>query len=249
MTTYSYTTNFSGTIPINSSDVGKFAINDIINLNISFYDDQQAAENGATSDYQTFQTVTVTGVGASSISVNDSRLFAYYGKYANVEVVILKTPQTLTAIGGYVITAVDGTSYHFALPSYDYDQFAEIRDVSDPSNKKSIIRRVAPFANTWVLTAITGSDFVDRNQNGIVDDSDWGHWVKFNYGVHMNDYHWRLPYAGFRKLSGDTHETHTEGKKQLVYLNSIETRSHVALFLKGNRTDGKSANASIHNFL
>jgi hypothetical protein len=41
------------------------------------------------------------------------------------------------------------------------------------------------------------------------------------------------------------YKSYEEGKKQLYYLNSIETRSHVALFLKSNREDGKSSNGGV----
>jgi hypothetical protein len=251
MVAYTYTASLSGTIPVSASDIGKFSVNDIVDLNISIYDDATEAENGSTSDYQSIPNVTVTAVHSStpySITVNDSRVFPFYNQIANVELDIHKTPQSLSSIGGFCITAVDGTTYHFALPVYDYEQYTEIRDVSDPNNKKSIIKRIAPFANTWLLTAITGADFIDRNSNGMVDDGDWGQWTKLNYGIHLNDYKWRLPYSGYKKLPGDTHDSFTEGKKQLIYLNSIETRSHVALFLKGNRSDGKSANTSVSQY-
>ncbi|HEX5167649.1 MAG TPA: hypothetical protein VFW11_00645, partial [Cyclobacteriaceae bacterium] len=250
MTAYTYTTGISPTIPINPSDMSKFSVNDVVDLNISLYANQASAESGTTSNNPTITSVVVNGVGASSITINDSRLTPYYGQYANIEIVLSKSPSVLTAMGGFCITAADGTTYHFALPTYDYDQYTEMRDVSDPNNKKSIIKRTSPFANTWVITAITGSDFVDRNSNGIVDDSDWGHWVKFNYGFHMNNYKYRFPYTDgvYKKTPASTYESFTEGKKQLLYLNSIETRSHVGLFLKSSRSDGKSANTTVSQF-
>lgn len=244
LTSYTYTQNLSGTIPISASDIGKFNVDDVIDLNISLYNDAQGSSEGTTTDYQPLTGFIVTGVNSStspySITVNDSRLFPYYGKYANIEIAIHKSPQSLSSIGGFCITAQDGTTYHFALPIYDYEQYTEVRDASDPLNKRSIIKRTAPFANTWLLTGITGSDFIDRNQNGIIDESDWGHWVKLNYGTHLNDYKWRLPFSEHRKLPDGAHESFTEGKKQLLYLNSIETRSHVGLFIKGDRSDSKS---------
>jgi hypothetical protein len=60
----------------------------------------------------------------------------------------------------------------------------------------------------------------------------------------MSDYKWRMPFSGFRQVPDGTFETYTEGKKQLYYLNSIETRSHVALFLKSAKEDGKSASST-----
>lgn len=243
---YTYTTNLSATIPVNSSDIGKFTVNDIVDIRLSVYDDQDDAENGATGTYFEIQDVQVNGVNTSppSIVINNSALLQYAGEYANIELDVNKSPSLLSGIGGFCITAEDGTTYHFALPVYDYEMETIVRDISDPNSKRSIVRRVSPFANTWLLTGITGSDFVDRNQNGMIDENDWGRWVKFNYGIYESEYRWSLPYQGYKQLPTGTHETKTSGIKQLVYLNSIETRSHVALFLKGNRSDGKSVSPS-----
>lgn len=245
MTSYTFTQSLSATIPVNAADIAKFAIDDVIDLNISLYDDAQGSNEAITTNYQALTGFTVSAVNSTtlpySITVNDSRLLPYYGKYANIEIGIHKSPQSLASIGGFCITAQDGTTYHFALPIYDYEQYTEVRDGNDPNNKRSIVKRTAPFANTWLLTGITGSDFIDRNENGVIDESDWGHWIKLNYGNHLNNYKWRLPYSDYRRLTDGIHETFTEGKKQLLYLNSIETRSHVGLFLKGDRFDSKSA--------
>lgn len=241
---YTYTTSLGAVIPISQSDIGKFEVNDIVDIRLSVYDDQEGAENGATTTIVEVEDAQVSAVSSTppySVTISNSGLYPYYGEYANIELNLQKSPPSLTGIGGFCITAEDGTTYHFALPVYDYNQETETRDINDPTSKRSFIRRIAPFANTWLLTGITGSDFIDRDPYGMIDERDWGHWVKFNYGIHENEYHWSLPYAGYKQLPGGTHETKTEGMKQLVYLNSIETRSHVALFLKDNRADGKSA--------
>jgi len=151
------------------------------------------------------------------------------------------SPQT---IGGYSITSVDGVTFHFALPTYDYDYESGSVDVTD-SNKNSKITRTPPFANTWLLTAITGADYVDRNSNGLADDGDWGYWVNLNYGKHSDSYFWRTPYKNKILDPSGAYSTYEQGKKELYYLNSIETRSHVGLFLKSAREDGKSADSSV----
>lgn len=242
---FSYPATFASSIPISTNDIGKFTVNTSVDLYVSLYDDEINRDNGTTNGYQVFTNLNVDAVNSSSIQINNSQLAPYYGKIADIEIKLnnVPAPQSPSVIGGFCITGADGSTYHFALPSYDYDQLTEVREVANPSTRRSVIKRSAPFANTWLLTGITGADFVDRNSNGMIDDADWGYWVRFNYGRSTNDYKWRLPYgnAVFKKLPGDTHETYTEGKKQLYYLNSIETRSSVALFLKSNRLDSKSA--------
>lgn len=219
-----------------------------VTLKISSYLDTQGTSNG----YYEFTGLTVTSVntGTNTFRVPDaSSYFPLENKPANIEIIITSSPILpngmggLNALGAYVITSADGTTYHFGLPVYDYAQTTEVRNITE-TGKRSVVKRNAPFANTWLLTGITGSDFVDRNQNGVIDDGDWGYWVKFNYGHYTSEYTWRIPRAGFMQETNGTHESYSGGKKQLIYLNSIETRSHVALFLKGNRTDAQSAGGS-----
>jgi hypothetical protein len=145
-------------------------------------------------------------------------------------------------IGGYSITRSDGVTFHYSLPVYDYNQYNHIVNNSDSTNKYSTINRIDPFANTWLLTSVTGPDFIDRNSNGVTDRNDWGYWVKLNYGRHTQAYNWRIPYSGVTSDITNTSSSVSGGDKQLYYLNSIETRSHKALFLKSARSDNKGRN-------
>ncbi|MEI9920515.1 MAG: hypothetical protein WDO14_17240 [Bacteroidota bacterium] len=241
---FTSTASIGATIPIYSGDISKFTVNTSVDMYISIYNNANDRDNGITANYVGLTNINVDTVGTSSIKINNSGLLPYYGKYADIQLRLngATTTKSPTSIGGFCITAANGTTYHFALPVYDYDMITETREVANPTARRSLIKRPAAFANTWLLTGITGADFVDRNQNGMIDDTDWGYFVKFNYGLHVNDFWYRMPYAGYQKLSGDTHETYTEGKKQMYYLNSVETRSHVALFIKNDRTDGKDFN-------
>lgn len=250
---YASTTSFAANnIQLTTTEAASIAINDLVDIQLSLYTSSQNLNDGTTNSIAEIQGVSVSAVNYSTgivqLNPGDSRLYPFNGQLANIQLTVNKSPQSPTTIGGFCITSADGNTYHFALPIYEYDNHSEIREKSDPNNKKSIIHRSAPFANTWLLTGITGSDFIDRNTNGVIDESDWGHWVKFNYGNHMNNYQWREPYSGYTNLKGDTQESYSEGKNQLIYLNSIETRSHVALFLKNYRTDGKSANTVVSQY-
>ncbi|HBF21629.1 MAG TPA: hypothetical protein DDW81_16135, partial [Cryomorphaceae bacterium] len=141
-------------------------------------------------------------------------------------------------IGGIMVTGSDGTTYHFAYPVYNKYQFAKsIRtaDTDDYSSTENSNR----YATAWLLTAITGSDFVDINNNGKVDESDWGYWVKMDYGVFSNHYEWRYPFSGYTQNKDNTYKSYVHGTRQNVYLNKITTRTHTALFVKDIKTDGK----------
>lgn len=249
------TSGFSSVIPVNGGFASAVNVGDKVDLYLSLYntgDDQLA---GMTSEYVEIKDVTVDGKTSSSIQSNDFRLEAFAGRIADIEMklsVASQTPQgtgNLSALGGFCITNESGVTYHFALPVYDYENYNETRNVSD-HGKRSIIKRTRPFANTWLLTAVTGVDYIDRNGNGLADEGDWGYWAKLNYGIHTNSFKWRLPYTEqeYTRSANNSEESYSQGKKQLIYLNSIETRSHVALFKKSLRLDGKSAGTGDYVF-
>lgn len=248
----SYMTNFGSTIPISAADISKFSGVSSIQLFARIYNNATDYGNGVSMIYYEDYDVNVTSVSTSNNTITvsglDSPLSSMSGKIADIQIrLAIPSNQIMTSIGAFTINGPDGTTYHFGLPVYDYDNLTEIRQISD-NNKRSIIRRNPQYATAWLLTAITGPDFIDRNSNGMVDESDWGSWVKLNYGRHLNNYEWRMPYAGYKRNPSGTHESFTSGKNHLYYLNSIETRSHVALFHKSLRFDGKSAKTSENQY-
>lgn len=237
-------TSFSNTIQLSSAVVGDFnSVSNVI-INAVFYNNLSSFQNQTDGIYRTYTTsVQAVNTSTNQITVQSvGDMSSFYGKYAEIEIRYYKSPTSQNSIGGFCITSADGTMYHFAIPIYDYDNRTEMKDVSDPDNKKSVITRTSAFASSWLLTAITGPDFIDRNSNGLADEGDWGYWVKFNYGKHSNDYQWRAPFSGDRRTDDNQYKVYSHGFKQLYYLNSIETRSHLALFLKDERLDGKGVN-------
>ena len=154
-------------------------------------------------------------------------------------------------IGAYAITNADGTTYHYALPVYSKKQedFTAVssditRKFSRSNSGDSYNNRVAHtewYATTWLLTGITGPDFVDQGEIGVIDAADLGYWVKLDYGRFANFYQWRFPYVAYTEDDG--HSSYSKGTKETYYLNTIQTRTHTALFLKEIRKDGRAAYA------
>jgi len=148
-------------------------------------------------------------------------------------------------IGGFMITNQSGVTYHYALPAYSYDEVVYTESVKrsplDGNRSESFnsLRKPQHYAYTWYLTAITGPDYVDKNNNGLADAYDWGYWVVFDYGKWTDNYDWRNPYEGFHKDIDNNFQTYSTGKKELYYLDAIFTRTHTALFSKEIRNDGK----------
>ena len=157
-------------------------------------------------------------------------------------------------IGAFRVTAEDGTVYHYSLPVYHLRQYGKTLETGDPAQGVAIHSTGAKgnsmynYATAWLLTAITGPDYIDQGIVGVVDDQDLGTWVKFSYGKFSSQFKWRQPYVGTEigpvSFVGDEKkptnaQSFQEGAKETYYLNSVRTRTHTALFLKSPRQDGR----------
>jgi len=141
-------------------------------------------------------------------------------------------------IGGFLVTNQSGVSYHYSIPVYNFQEYSENVSSSYGQYSRKITKSL-PYAYTWLMTGITGPDYVDRPPYGVIDENDWGYWVKFEYGKWTDKYIWRTPSEGVDKDLNSQVTTFTSGRKELYYLNAVQTRSHTALFVKDLKRDGK----------
>lgn len=150
-------------------------------------------------------------------------------------------------IGGFMITSESGVTYHFSLPAYSFDEYMKSENTEDykvtEGDMYNELSKPEKYAYTWFLTAVTGPDFLDRNNNGLVDDGDFGYWVGFEYGKWTDNYRWRNPGEGYHKDIDRKFRNFSSGKKELYYLDAIHTASHIALFVKKLRNDGKGVSS------
>lgn len=108
------------------------------------------------------------------------------------------------------------------------------------------------YANTYLMTQITTPDYVDLKGDGPTDD-DFGGYTAFDYRrwtrgqnvateSYNNWYRYRTPYTGLEyqknehAKDGDDMGTVSSGLRENYYLNAIETKSHIAIFIT-NKTD------------
>jgi len=109
---------------------------------------------------------------------------------------------------------------------------------------------IPKYAHSYLLTAIISPDYVDLTGNGPSDD-DLGTYTKFNYTRGVKDYRWRVPFQkdkanyseGLKSKKngdskGDDKASYIYGVKDIWYVHSIESKTHVAEFMLGNRADG-----------
>ncbi len=100
------------------------------------------------------------------------------------------------------------------------------------------------YAYSFLLSSVVSESYVDLTGDGPTPD-DLGQYTRFNYSrVHKN-YRWRSPYRRTRanyqenkySLDNDNMASYVYGKKEIWYINSIETRNYVAQFIVTNRKD------------
>lgn len=149
-------------------------------------------------------------------------------------------------IGSFKVTNESGVTYHFSLPVYSYEEYTYTEKIKPAGGSKtySEVTKNTKYAYTWMLTAVTGPDYVDRGgangtPNGVVDEGDYGYWVEFGYSKWRGDYIWRNPASDFNREIDHNFKTYSSGKKEIYYLDFIRTSSHIALFEKSERLDGK----------
>ncbi len=138
-----------------------------------------------------------------------------------------------------------------------------------PSTPKGIddfvSREILPaYTYSHLLTEVLSPDYSDLTGDGPSDD-DYGTWVKMNYNCtagplseDRDNYNWRLPYRknpgnkgianfneGFKSNQFDNKANYTYGEKELWYLQSIESRTHIALFYTSERHDAKGVDNNL----
>lgn len=140
-------------------------------------------------------------------------------------------------IGGFKIINSSGVNYHYSLPVYSFHEYQKSTNTETGAYNTS--SKSGKYAYTWFLTGVTGPDYVDRNNNGLLDDGDWGYWVSFDYEKWVNDFQWRIPAEGFHKDVDSRFESYSRGRKEIYYLKKISTTTHHADFITSERLDGR----------
>ncbi|WP_010518694.1 RHS repeat domain-containing protein [Croceivirga radicis] len=166
-------------------------------------------------------------------------------------------------IGAYKIVSPDGKTYHFTVPVYQFEKVKRnllktSGQIPNDAHTVSEDRQYSKYATHWLLTAVTGPDYLDVNSNGKVDEGDYGYWIRLDHGKWTDGYTWRQPYEDdARNYTTNERDAIDEsdfgyfsfGRKELYYLNKIVSREHTAFFIKDIRSDavGKSMTYKFDN--
>lgn len=109
------------------------------------------------------------------------------------------------------------------------------------------------YAHSWLMTHLLGSDYIDSDGTPGPSAGDYGYWVKFNYKKITGNYQWRIPFhdAAYSPNSisnpKDNMANYSYGQKDIYVLESIETKTHKAIFYTTARHDGYEANGEMNS--
>lgn len=173
--------------------------------------------------------------------------------------------------GGITVLNTQGMRYVYGLPAYNMKKVE--CSFSYPAITSSCVSRVnlnlnaghtaidynvsgtdeyynrsemGPYAHSYLLTSILGTDYVDVTGDGVTED-DYGYWVKFNYVRTTSSYQWRAPFTGanyedgLAAIASDNRAAYTYGEKETWYLASAETKTHIMTFHISARHDAHGA--------
>jgi hypothetical protein len=106
-------------------------------------------------------------------------------------------------LNGFAVTDQEGKTYYYTLPLYSLYQTTYCNMAPEPpalqagynpderyATDMNYRRLVHPYATSWLLTAVTGPDYIKMVDVGgaagpiprlMPHQGDWGYWVKFDY--------------------------------------------------------------------
>jgi hypothetical protein len=178
--------------------------------------------------------------------------------------------QSENSIGEIGVINEEGMRYVYGLPIYSKNEkkisYGALGKTivnnywADSCNNKTKVGQKwadgTMYSSTFLLTEITTPDYIDRNLNG-PDAADFGGYTRFNYTRHLGGsgdwYQWAVPYKGYLYSKNSLSEprddllSKTSGHKEIYYLQSVETKTHAAIFYLNNNTRADSKGASGKN--
>lgn len=111
--------------------------------------------------------------------------------------------------------------------------------------------RMPAYAHSYLLTAVLSPDYVDVDKTRGPSEGDIGNFTMFKYKKLSKPYKWRTPYdeygmsanfnEGLKSDPFDDQANYVYGEKEMWYLDKIETKNTVAVFVTEDRKDGFGA--------
>lgn len=169
-------------------------------------------------------------------------------------------------IGEYHVTRNDGARYIYGYPLYNIikkettfsvegntgdcesglvDYTSGVDNSADNNHGEKYFNQITTpgYAHTYLLTSVLSTDYEDLTGDGPTSD-DLGSYTKFTYNQPIK-YKWRIPYEqdkasyneGLRTELDDDKGNYVYGNKEIRYIKTIETKTHIAVFDYSDRKD------------
>ncbi len=167
----------------------------------------------------------------------------------------------------------DGTRYVFDKPAYNMEKRdvsfsindntvqnyladADL-DINTPYNPHNgideyiSVTETPAYAHSFLLGSVLSPNYIDVDDNGPTKN-DIGDYVKFNYTRLYTDYYWRTNNE-YKKAAVDLGNLadpkdgkafYSEGKKEVWYIHSIESKNEISRFYYSNRVDAIEINGN-----
>ncbi|MGV7107012.1 hypothetical protein [Flavobacterium sp. U410] len=127
------------------------------------------------------------------------------------------------------------------LVPYDLPYSSNSNSISDRYLNKITTPK---YAHSYLLSSVLSSDYEDISGNGPSLD-DLGSYTQFIYTITESNYKWRVPFEknkatynnGLITKNYDQKGNYIYGEKELIYLDKIITKTHVAFFDLEDRLD------------
>ena len=160
----------------------------------------------------------------------------------------------------------DGARYIYGLPAYNTKKReatfatdgiancntglvsynpAQLNSPNTLPNDKYLNRITTPaYVHTHLLTSILSTDYQDLTGDGPTTD-DYGSYTKFSYKKRNDNFKWRVPFTkntannneGLKTDDNDNQGNYVYGEKELFYIDTIKTKTHIAIFHTSPRHD------------
>ena len=185
------------------------------------------------------------------ITRNDGARYVY-GKaiYNNLKKEV--TFATGAGIGG---STEEQSAYDCTTGLVDYEHGVDNTVDNNHGDKYLDIAETPEYVHTFLLTSLLSADYSDVDEIDGPSQGDLGSYTKFKYqddfsGGAVTEYKWRVPFQkdkanhneGLKTDPTDDKGSYVYGEKELTYLKTIETKTHIAVFYTSDRRDGIGVN-------
>jgi hypothetical protein len=176
-------------------------------------------------------------------------------------------PRADNHLSEMICLKADGTRYVFNVPAYNYEKRdvsysinegdlngyetdyipTDLINVKNETKGKDdfiSVTETPAYAHSFLLGNVLSPNYIDFDDNGPTEN-DLGDYVKFNYTRLYDDYYWRSNNDRLKATADngnlcdkrDGKAFFSEGKKEVWYIHSVESKNEVSRFYYSDRSD------------